>query len=55
MSHCCAFDIKSGQQAGSFEKGLNEGCGNKSHVSNATPTHLVLSSCVSILAVNEEP
>ena len=55
MPHRCAFDIKSGQQAGSFEKGLNEGCGNKSDVSDATPTRLVLSFCVSILAVNEEP
>ena len=55
MSHRCAFDIKPGQQAGSFEKELNEGCGNKTDVSDATPTHLVLLFCVSILAVNEEP
>ena len=34
---------------------MNEGCGNKSDVSDATPTLLVLSFCVSILAVNEEP
>ena len=52
MSRCCAFDIKSGQQAGSFERGLNEGSGNKS---DATPTCLALSFCVSILAVSEEP
>ena len=55
MSHRCAFDIKSSQQAGSFERGLNEGCGNKSVVSDATPTHLVLSFCVSTLGVDEEP
>ena len=55
MSHRYAFNIKSGQQAGSFERGLNEGCGNKTNVSGATPTRLVLSFCVSILAVNEEP
>ena len=55
MSHRCTFDIKSDQQAGSFERGLNEGCGNKSDVSDATPTPLVLSFCVSILEVNEEP
>ena len=54
MSHRCAFDIKSGQQAGSFERGLNEGCGNKSDVSDATPTRLALSFCVPILAVHEE-
>ena len=34
---------------------MNEGCGNKSDVSDATPTPLVLSFYVSILAVNEEP
>ena len=39
----------------SFENGLNEGCENKSDISDATPTTLVLSFCVSILAVNEEP
>ena len=55
MSHCCAFDIKSGQQAGSFKRGLNKGCGNKSDVSDATLTRLVLSFCVSILAANEGP
>ena len=43
MSHRCAFDIKSGQQARQFERGLNEGCGNKSDVSDATSTRLVLS------------
>ena len=43
MSHRYAFDIKSFQQTGSFEKGLNEGCRNKSDVSDATPTRLVLS------------
>ena len=55
MPHCCAFDIKSGQLAGSFERGLNEGCRNKSDVSDATPTRLVLLFCVSLLTVNEEP
>ena len=54
MSHRCAFNRKSGQQAESFERGLNEGCGNKSDVSDATPIRLVLSFCVSIFAVNEE-
>ena len=46
---------KSGQQVGSFENGLNEGCENKSDISDVTPTPLVLSFCVSMLAVNEEP
>ena len=55
MSHRCAFDIKSGQQSGSFERGLNEGCGNKCDVSDASPTRLVFSFCVSKLEVNEEP
>ena len=55
MSHRCAFDIKSVQQAVSLENGLNEGCGNKSDVSDTTPTRLVLLLCISILVVNEEP
>ena len=45
---------KSGQQVGSVKNGLNEGCGNKFDVFDATPTLLVLSFCVSILAVNQE-
>ena len=32
---------------------MNEGCGNISDISDAMPTHLVLSFCISILAVNE--
>ena len=38
-----------------MNEGMNEVCGNKFDVSDATPTRLVLSFCVSILAVNEEP
>ena len=54
ISHRCVFDIKFGQQAGLFERRLNEGCGNKYDVSAATPTRLVFSFFVSILAVNKD-